>query len=97
MPSDTSPRILRFSILKSPGRRPPTVASGTTMPAWMFGAPHTTRTTPSPVSTSASCSLSALRVREDLEDPRDDDAADLRARLFDLLDLEAEVVERGRR
>ena len=60
IPIDVSPRILRFAISIPPGRWPPTVASGTTMPARMLGAPHTTRTTPSPVSTSASWSLSAF-------------------------------------
>ena len=37
MPSDTTPRILRRSILKSPGSTAPTRANGTTMPAVMFG------------------------------------------------------------
>ena len=48
IPSDTSPRIFRRSIAKSPGSIAPTGANGTTMPGLMLGAPHTTRRSPSP-------------------------------------------------
>ena len=36
-----TPRSFDFLILKSPGSTAPTVATGTLMPAAMFGAPHT--------------------------------------------------------
>ena len=41
MPQLVTPRSFDFLILKSPGMTVPMVATGTLMPAAMFGAPHT--------------------------------------------------------
>ena len=41
MPIEVTPRSFDFLILKSPGSTAPIVATGTLMPAAMFGAPHT--------------------------------------------------------
>ena len=51
MPWLSSPRIVLFRITVPPGNVAPTVASGTTIPARTLGAPHTTRTSPAPLST----------------------------------------------
>ena len=60
MPSEVSPRIFDFLILSPPGSSAPTSASGTFIPAFTFGAPHTTLSgAPSPASTTQSESLSA--------------------------------------
>ena len=85
MPSDTTPRILRRSILKSPGSTAPTCANGTTMPGSMFGAPQTTRSWPSPKSTSASRMRSASGCGTTSRILRDDHAVDLAAGLVDRL------------
>ncbi len=41
MPKLATPRSFDFLILKSPGSTAPIVATGTLIPAVMFGAPHT--------------------------------------------------------
>ena len=70
-------------------------ANGTTMPAAMLGAPQTTRVCRRPKSTSASVSLSAFGVRQDLEDLRRRSTPVIATPgLLDRLDLEAEVGER---
>ena len=51
IPSENSPRIFAFLSLKSPGSVAPTGAKGYHAPAFTFGAPHTTWTTPAPAST----------------------------------------------
>ena len=43
MPSETTPRILRGSRVKPPGRVAPAPAYGTSMPAATFGAPQMDR------------------------------------------------------
>ena len=61
IPSDTSPRSFRFSILKSPGITAPGVTTATVAPAPKFHAPQTIeRGSPSPTSTFVSWSLSAF-------------------------------------
>ena len=52
IPNDSTPRILDFLILKSPGRTVPIVAKSTFWPAATLGAPQTTvRSSPVPAST----------------------------------------------
>src|SRR5436190_843639 len=62
MPSETSPRSLRRSIVNSPpGMTPPGTTTATVAPAPKFHAPQTIeRGSPWPVSTFVSCSLSAF-------------------------------------
>ena len=56
MPQLGTPRSFDFLILRSPGSTAPTVATGTLMPAAMFGAPHTICTgSPAPTSTVTTC------------------------------------------
>ena len=56
MPLLATPRSFDFLILKSPGSTAPTQATGTLMPAAMFGAPHTICTaSPAPTSTVTTC------------------------------------------
>ncbi len=56
MPQLTTPRSFDFLILKSPGSTAPTQATGTTMSAAMFGAPHTICTgSAAPTSTVTTC------------------------------------------
>src|SRR3954451_19603265 len=62
IPSETSPRSFRFSIVNSPpGITPPGTTTATVAPAPKFQAPQTIeRGSLSPTSTFVSCSLSAL-------------------------------------
>src|SRR3954463_3198077 len=62
IPSDTSPRSLRRSIVNSPpGMTPPGSTTATVAPAPKFQAPQTIdRGWPRPTSTRVSCSLSAF-------------------------------------
>ena len=56
MPQLATPRSFDFLILRSPGSTAPTVATGTLMPAAMFGAPHTICTGSSaPTFTDTTC------------------------------------------
>ena len=56
MPALATPRSFDFLILKSPGSTAPTVATGSLIPALMFGAPHTICTgSPAPVFTMTTC------------------------------------------
>ncbi len=56
MPQLTTPRSFDFLILKSPGSTAPTQATGTLMPAAMFGAPQTICTgSPAPTSAVTTC------------------------------------------
>ena len=63
MPSLSSPRILLLRITTPPGSLAPTVASGTIIPAFTFGAPHTTLSSAEPSETRHSESLSAFGWR----------------------------------
>ncbi len=61
IPSEGSPRIFRFSILRSPGSTAPTGAKGYFFPAATLGAPHTTwRSSPLPSLTRQRLRRSAL-------------------------------------
>ena len=95
MPSDTSPRIVRRSSVNPPGSVAPDGAYGTTMPAVMFGAPHTTRVCPLAEVDVGEADLVGVRVRQHVEDARRDHTADLAAGLLDGFDLEAELIQRG--
>ena len=59
MASERWPRITPTSRVVPLGSRVPGSATGASMPALTLGAPHTTGTTPRPVSTRQTLSLSA--------------------------------------
>ena len=61
MPRDSTPRILAFLSLKSPGSTVPTRPTATFCPCATLGAPQTMPSgSPSPTSTRQALSLSAL-------------------------------------
>ena len=96
MPSDTTPRILRRSILKSPGSTAPTRANGATMPGMdVRRTAHDAELAVTEVHIGEPDAV-GVGVRDDVEDLGDDDAVDLAAGLVDLLDFEAELVQRVR-
>ena len=94
MPSETTPRILRRSILKSPGRTAPTGANGTTIPGLdVRRAAHDAELAVAELDVGEADAV-GVGVRHDVEDARRDDAVDVAARLVDRLDLEPELVQR---
>ena len=74
MPFDATPRIvLAFSTRPLRGMTVPGGAKTPSMPARALGAPHTTWTSPAPVSTMQSRSLSALGCGSALTHARDEE------------------------
>ena len=94
MPSDTTPRILRRVIWKSPGSTAPTCANGTTMPGFdVRRAAHDAELPVAEVDVGEADAV-GIGMRHDVEDARRDHAVDLATRLVDRLDFEAELVQR---
>ena len=82
--------------MKSPGSTAPTRANGATMPGVdVRRAAHDAQLAVAEVDVGEADAV-GIGVRHDVEDPGDDDAVDVAAGLVDLLDLEAELVQRVR-
>ncbi len=94
MPSDTTPRILRRSILKSPGSTAPTPRERHDHAGLDVRRAADNAQLPVAEVDVGEPDAVGVGMRHDVEDLRDDHAVDLAPRLVDLLDLEAELVQR---
>ena len=96
MPSETTPRILRRSIVKSPGSVAPTAREGRDHPGMdVRRTAHDAQLAVTEVDVGQTDPV-GIGMRYDVEDLGDDDAVDVAPGLVDLLDFEAELVQRVR-
>ena len=87
MPFEVCPRIFRFWILRPPGSIVPVGANGYSLPAFTFGAPHTTSSSsPVPMSTFVMWRWSESGMRRLFDDLADHDVGEIAAQRDHLLD-----------